>query len=156
MPAAGFHAPNGCSGDFGLFPIQKAYKPEFTLYSWKGLALGLRKKLKEKLFHAKERIKKNKIGKVAVEKLGTAKKEPRIPALLIMEFFLSMVLVLATIVYLDPGMRLMLEQKYHFSVVWPYNILIFLVILGIVIYLYGFSKAFREEYREFFEIKKRW
>jgi hypothetical protein len=102
--------------------------------------MSLRKKLKEKL-------EKNKVGKTAVEKLSTAKKEPRIPLLLIVEFFLSMVLVIATIVYLDP--------KYNL-VPWPYNIVLFLIILGIVVYLYGFSKAFREEKREFFSIKKRW
>lgn len=102
--------------------------------------MSIRKKIKEKL-------QKTKHGKIAVEKLSAAKKEPRIPALLIVEFFLSLVLVLATIVYLDP--------KYNL-VPWPYNIFLFLIILGIVVYLYGFSKPFRKEFREFFSIKKRW
>jgi len=87
--------------------------------------MGLRKKLREKL-------EKNRVGKTAIEKLGTAKKEPRIPALLVVEFFLSMILVLATVIYLDPKTNL---------VPWPYNVIAFLVILGIVVYLYGFSKT---------------
>ncbi len=102
--------------------------------------MSLRKKLKEEL-------EKNRVGKIAIEKLSAAKKEPRIPALLIVEFFLSMILVLATIIYLDPKTNL---------VPWPLNVVLFLIILGIVVYLYGFSKPFRKEWREFFNIKKRW
>ena len=102
--------------------------------------MSLRKRLKEKL-------EKNKVGKVAIEKIGTAKKEPRIPGLLILEFALSMALVLATFVWLDPDYNI---------VPWPFNVFLFLAMLGIVVYLYAFSESFRKEYRAFFNIKKRW
>jgi high-affinity Fe2+/Pb2+ permease len=58
-----------------------------------------------------------------------------------------MILVLAAIVYFDPKINL---------VPWPFNVIVFMIICGIVVYLYGFSQSFREESREFFEIKKRW
>ena|SRR3989338_3346064 len=102
--------------------------------------MSIRKKIKE-------RLQKNKHGKVAVEKLSAAKKEPRIPAILILEFTLSMALVLATIIYLDPNYNI---------IPWPWNIFLFLGVLGIVVYLYAFSEPFRKEYKEFFSIKKRW
>jgi hypothetical protein len=111
------------------------------------VAMAIRKKIREKLHHAKERVKKNKVGKVAIEKFSVARHEPRIPVLLIVEFFLSMILVLAAIVYFDPKINL---------VPWPFNVIVFMIICGIVVYLYGFSQSFREESREFFEIKKRW
>lgn len=90
---------------------------------------------------------KDFVKQTAKEKLHVAKTEPRVPALLVMEFFLVMVLVLATFIYLDPEYNIL---------PWPFNVLVFLAVLAIVAYLYHYSKPFRKESRNFFAIRKRW
>ncbi|MFH0954979.1 MAG: hypothetical protein V1777_02660 [Candidatus Micrarchaeota archaeon] len=87
---------------------------------------------------------RHQIKKTAKEKFHLARKEPRIPALLFLEFFLAMVLVLATFIYLDASYNV---------IEWPFNVLFFLGVLGIVAYLYRYSKPFRKQYREFFNFK---
>lgn len=85
-----------------------------------------------------------KIKKTAKEKLHIAKNEIRIPALLALEFFLSMVIVMATFIYLDPDYNV---------IEWPFNLIFFMIVFGLVSYIYMFSKPFRKEYRDFFNIK---
>lgn len=87
------------------------------------------------------------VKETAIQKLRIAKQETRIPALLALEFFLAMVVVLATFIYLDPEYNL---------VPWPLNVFFFLAVLGITAYLYAFSSGFRRQSRAFFSIRKRW
>ncbi|MBU0635865.1 hypothetical protein KKE06_02455 [Candidatus Micrarchaeota archaeon] len=90
---------------------------------------------------------RNFVKKTTKEKLGIAKKVPQIPALLVLEFFLIMVLVVATFIYLD--------SEYN-VIAWPFNVFLFLIVLGIVAYLYTYSEEFRKQSRGYFSIRKRW
>ncbi|QQR92854.1 MAG: hypothetical protein IPJ89_01250 [Candidatus Iainarchaeum archaeon] len=73
-------------------------------------------------------------GEVIRHQLQKMKKDWRMPLLWLVELILAIVLAGSIAIYLDPEVNV---------VPAPWNVVAFVIVLGISIYLYGFTRPFR-------------
>ena len=80
-------------------------------------------------------------------KLWLGKNEPRVAALLLIQFAFIAVVVMALYAYLDPDLSVVQWQKFGIYDPWTtvLNVALFLIVVGVFHWLYSFTSLYRSE-----------
>ncbi|MBU1120579.1 MAG: hypothetical protein ABIE23_05570 [archaeon] len=86
-----------------------------------------------------EKVKEK--GRNAKEKVIEAKNDPRIIALVMLEVMLSVIIAFSVYFYLDPTRNFSVFPE----VVFPFNLIAFIALFAVFIYIFNLTKEFRKE-----------